>query len=483
MFKLPRKDVVLNLMGPKNGFFTENRMKLLKMLKDSNKFDMNGIIFLKGPIEQNIYDDDTEYLISPENLFFYLFGISEPNTYATIELANGKTTVFLKVPDLTKTYWMKIKSLEDYTKEFEINDAKDLKELESFLNEKCSHSKIYLYKGVNPYSNLTSLNPNEDFHDILKKFQIDLESLYEYACECRVHKSEMEIELIKQAVSLGTLAHLSAWKYVKPKMTELQLSNHIYAFNKFYGNARIGYENIVCSGKNGSILHYIPSNHIQFEIGQLVLIDAGCRLYGYNSDLTRTFPVSGTFSKKQKDIYNIVLDAQNKVFDKVKPGVSWQDMHILAENTIVEGLLSVGILKGDLNEMIKNRTAFYFMPHGLGHYLGLYVHDLPGFKNKENEWTPYEKMYLRVHRKLEEGMVLTNEPGIYFNQDLLNLAFQDEKVNKFIQKEVLVEYMKEVGGIRIEDNFLVTKDGYELLSKDLPRTVKEIEDFMKEEIN
>lgn len=479
MFKLPKANFELNLTGPQDGFFAQNRVKLLKLIRESEKFDMDGVVLLKGPIEQSIYDDDTEYLVSPENLFYYLFGISEPNTYATIELSNGNTTVFLKVPDLTKTYWMKIKSLEDYTKEFEIDDAKDLKNLEDFLTDKCSGKTLYLYKGKNPYSGIDSLNPLKEFEDILSKFQVDDKKFYEYACESRVHKRPEEVELIKQAIALGSMAHLSAWKYVKPKMTEMQLSNHIYAFNKFYGNAKIGYENIVGAGKNGATLHYVPSNHVEFEIGQLVLIDAGARVNGYNSDLTRTFPVNGTFSKKQKEIYNIVLKAQSNVFDQVKPGVSWQDMHILAENTIVEGLLDLGILKGDLKEMIANRMAFYFMPHGLGHYLGLYVHDLPGLNEKENDWTPYEKMYLRVHRKLEADMVLTNEPGCYFNEDLLNIAFEDEKVKGYIQKDVLDSYMREVGGVRIEDNFLVTKDGYEILSNNLPRTVEEIEKYMK----
>ena len=479
MFKLPKANFDLKLTGSQEGFFTQNRVKLLKLIRESEKFDMDGVVFLKGPIEQPIYDDDTEYLVSPENLFFYLFGISEPNTYATLELSNGKVTVFLKVPDLTKTYWMKIKSLEDYTQEFEIDDAKDLKELQDFLTDKCSDKTLYVYKGTNPYSNLETLNPLKEFEDILKKFKVDDETFYEYACESRVHKTPQEVELIKQAIALGTMAHLSAWKYIKPKMTEQQLSNHIYAFNKFYGNASIGYENIVGAGKNGATLHYVPSNHVEFEIGQLVLIDAGARVNGYNSDLTRTFPVNGTFSKKQKEIYNIVLKAQNNVFEKVKPGVSWQDMHILAENTVLEGLLNLGILKGNLQEIIDNRTAFYFMPHGLGHYLGLYVHDLPGLKEKENNWTPYEKMYLRVHRKLEVDMVLTNEPGCYFNQDLLDIAFNDEKVKGYIQKDVLDSYMKEVGGVRIEDNFIVTKNGYENLSKNLPRTIEEIEKYMK----
>ncbi len=118
------------------------------------------------------------------------------------------------------------------------------------------------------------------------------------------------------------------------------------------------------------------------------------------------------------------------------------------------------------------------MPHGLGHYLGLYVHDLPGLKSKENEWKPIDKMYLRVHRKLEKDMVLTNEPGLYFNEDLLKIAYDQPEIGKFFVKEVIDQYKAEVGGIRIEDDFVVTKTGYKILSENLPKTIQEIEDFM-----
>ena len=156
-------------------------------------------------------------------------------------------------------------------------------------------------------------------------------------------------------------------------------------------------------------------------------------------------------------------------------------MHILAENTILAGLQELGLVKGDYEKMVENRVMWYFMPHGLGHYLGTYVHDQPGLPEKENDWIDKKKMFLRFHRKLEVGMVITNEPGCYFNEDLLKMGLEDPNVKDFLQKDLIWEYMEEVGGVRIEDNFVVTEKGYECFTESLPREVEEIEQFMKSE--
>ena len=243
--------------------------------------------------------------------------------------------------------------------------------------------------------------------------------MYEWACETRVFKSEEEVKLIEQVVDIAKESHISCWQMMKPGMTEGQVSNYFYNQTRYQGNCMVPYENIVATGVNGSFLHYSADPKVTLKDGELCLMDCGARLHGYCSDLTRTVPVNGKFTPRQRDIYNSVLQAQADVFAMVKPGVSWQDCHIQAEKTVLKCLKELKCIDGDLEEMWKNRVAYYFFPHGLGHYLGLYVHDLPGLKEKENDWKDYDKMYLRVHRKLEKGMVLTNEPGIYFNSLLL----------------------------------------------------------------
>lgn len=463
---------------PKIGFYKENRSKFLELLKNSDKFEEKSLLFLKGPIEQKIYDDDTNYLVSPENLFLYLFGISEPNTYGLLELPTGNATIFVDLPDPLKSFWTKTKTLDDFIKQFEITDVKEKKDLKSFLKDNFLDYTIYIYKGYNPYSKLETLNPLKEFGDFLKNFNIDSEILYEFACECRIHKSEEEIELIKKSVKIAIEAHKNIYKNLKENQSEMQISNNFYSFTKYYANSKIPYRNIIATGKSASYLHHSPQQDILTKKGDLLLIDAGARYNGYCSDITRTIPISGKFTKKQKQIYKIVLKAQETVFKKIKPGKSWQKIHISAEYVILNGLRDLGIIKGDIQEMWEKRVVYYFFPHGIGHYLGLYTHDLPGLREQENEFMPIDKMNLRVTRILEKGMVLTNEPGIYFNEDLLQVAYSKSSICHYFDKDIIELYKEEVWGVRIEDNFVVTEDGCEILSLDLPKNIEDIENLM-----
>ena len=465
---------------PVKGFYKDNRKRFLDIIKSAEKIDNKGLLFLKGPIEQPIYDDDMEFIPVPENLFLYLFGVAEPDTYGILDFQTGNALLFVRLADPTKSFWMKTKSLEEFRTEFEVDDAQKIEDLEDYLNKNVDkeNQTIYIYKGINRYSGLESLNPYEEFKKLLANFNVNQSDIYQYACEARVRKSDEEIKLLSQAAEIGCIAHRSAMKTITPGMTEQQISNHFSAVTRYFANSTIPYENIVGAGRNASFLHYSPSSLEKVQDGQMVLIDAGARIFGYCSDITRSYPVNGKFTKKQAAVYNIVLKAQKEVFDNVKPGVSWQQMHIIAEKTILAGLKELGLIKGELDDMWNKRLSYYFFPHGLGHYLGLYVHDLPGLDEKENDWIPYEKMSLRVKRKLEKGMVLTNEPGIYFNDILLNEGYKDAKVAPFFDKELISEYQKEVSGIRIEDDFIVTEDGYKILSSLAPKTVEEIEKFM-----
>lgn len=470
----------LTITPPKKGFYQENRKRFLALLKDNKVVNTNSVLFLKGPIEQSIYDDDTEFRVVPENTFMHFFGIAEPNTYGVLNLETGKSTVFVKVADPETSFWMKTKTIEEFKELFEVDEVLDLKTLENWFADNIDKNTqtVYLNKGINPYSGITSFNPQEDYQKLLADYCVDDKSIYQWTCEVRVKKSEEEKKLIQQAVDNAIIAHRSVMKSVKEGKTELQMANHFSAVVRYFGNSITPYENIVCAGQNASTLHYSPSPIVKFQKGDMILIDSGARMFGYCSDITRSYPISGKFTEKQKQIYNIVLQAQSDVFAMVKPGVSWQACHIQSEKTILKGLQDLGIVKGDFDEMWEKRVPFYFMPHGLGHYMGLYTHDLPGRKDKENDWIDYDMMYLRVHRKLEEGMVLSNEPGIYFNDTLLEKGYNDDKIKHFFVKEKIKEYQKEVAGVRIEDDWMVTKDGYYNFSQALPKTVEDIEAFM-----
>lgn len=215
-----------------------------------------------------------------------------------------------------------------------------------------------------------------------------------------------------------------------------------------------------------------------------MLIDQAHSVHHYASDITSSFPVNGKFTEKQAAIYNIVLHANRAVMEKLRAGVSWVDMQLLAERIILQGLLDLGIVKGDLDEMLEGRIAFIFMPHGLGHLIGLEVHDVGGYLKS----TPPRIMRpglknLRTARVLEANTFITVEPGIYFRDFLIlgqfgaDLAISDPA--KYLNRELIAEYQKEISGVRIEDVVMVTAEGCENLSKEIPRTVEEIEACMK----
>lgn len=209
-------------------------------------------------------------------------------------------------------------------------------------------------------------------------------------------------------------------------------------------------------------------------------MDAGVRLNYYCSDITTTIPVNGKYSEMQKNIYNLVLDTNRKAIAQIRVGMNWQELQIAAEMNILKGLVSLGLLKDeDISEMWENRVIYYFYPHGLGHYIGVYVHDIPGNPNLENEARPIKQMNLRVKRRLEAGMCLTVEPGIYFIDDLLAQARRSDEVKDYFNWDVVDKYAADVkGGVRIEDMVHITNSGAEILTDHLPRTVEEIEAVM-----
>ena len=206
--------------------------------------------------------------------------------------------------------------------------------------------------------------------------------------------------------------------------------------------------------------------------------------------MTTSFPVNGKFTKKQKDIYDLVLKANRAVFDALKPGVNWKEMHLLAEKVTLEGLVELGLITGDVNEMLDGRVGFIFQPHGLGHLIGLDVHDVGGYLNTDSDpslATPERDSKpglknVRTARDMKAGMCMTIEPGCYFRDFLLKGELDSLDINlKYLNLDVIAEYQKEVGGVRIEDVVLITETGCELLSDEVPRSTEEIEACMRGE--
>ena len=276
--------------------------------------------------------------------------------------------------------------------------------------------------------------------------------------ELRLHKTAAEIIQMKHVNLISGLAHQRAMQKTSPGKFEYQIEAEIlHEFNR-YGARHAAYASIVAGGDNGNILHY-TANDMVLNNGDLLLIDAGGELNGYAADITRTFPVNGVFNAEQKALYQLILDAQNLVIASIKPGITFAHLNTLCNTFLTEGLLALGILSGDLSTLLAEKAVKKYFIHGLGHWLGLDVHDVGDYHIDSNK---------QQGRVFCEGMVLTIEPGLYIplNNDAENKANIDDKWRGI--------------AIRIEDNILVTATGYENLTVNAPKTIEAIESLMAE---
>jgi Xaa-Pro aminopeptidase len=274
---------------------------------------------------------------------------------------------------------------------------------------------------------------------------VDLDHLLH---EQRLLKSPAELKLMRRAAKISAGAHIRAMQACKAGLNEYHLEAELLHEFMANGCRNWAYPPIVGAGDNGCILHYIDNNQLLVD-GDLVLIDGGCELDGYAADITRTFPVNGVFTTAQRQLYQLCLEAQIAAIDSIKPGVSWSLPHDVAVRAITEGLLKLGLLKGQLQRLIDNKAYQPFYMHRTGHWLGMDVHDVGDYKIGD-QW-----------RELEPGMVLTVEPGIYVSQANTRVAKKWRGI-----------------GIRIEDDVVVTRHGCEVLSRDAPKQIDEIEALM-----
>ena len=255
-------------------------------------------------------------------------------------------------------------------------------------------------------------------------------------------------------------------------------SKGIYNRNLNFSAVFQAYTPIFAVGRNGSVLHYVANNS-QFpnNPSDMLLVDAGCEFSCYASDVTRTYPINGKFEGEYKIIYQIVLESQEAVLKSLKSGVEWEDMHRLAERVILDGLIRAGIVHGDYEEMIKSHISALFFPHGLGHLIGLDVHDVGGYPPGVERIPEPAIRYLRMRRTLKTNMVVTVEPGLYFIDQILDKALKDPKIAKFLDLAVLDKF-RHIGGVRIEDDVLILENGIKILTREIPKSIEDIEKVM-----
>ncbi|XP_056645120.1 xaa-Pro dipeptidase [Diorhabda sublineata] len=467
-------------MGPhtyeiSNILYQTNRKRLLEKLR---KVSEDSVVVLQGGCELPLYDSDINYIFIQESYFCWCFGVTEAGCYGIIDIVTGNAHLFFPRYPQEYAVWMgPLTPLETFKKKYNVEYVHYVDQIQTVL-QKLNRKKLLTLTGRNSDS---GLDAKEATFEGIDKFNVDNKTLFPIIANLRVIKTEHEIEVIKYVVGVSSAAHRHVMRIAKDGLFEYQCESEFLHYCYKNGGCRHAAYTCICgSGINGAVLHYGHAgcpNDYKLKNGTLCLFDMGADYFGYAADVTVTFPVNGKFTPQQKIVYEAVLKANEAVIKAGKPGVPWPELHILANKILLEELKKGGLLKGSVDEMLEADIAAVFQPHGLGHFLGLDTHDVGGYLDgyPSRPIRPGLKS-LRTARVLEKNMVVTVEPGCYFIDCLLDEALADPKKSKFLVPEVLKTY-RGFGGVRIEDDVLVTEDGIECLSK-VPRTVQEIEDWI-----
>lgn len=461
-----------------------NRERLVAALRaqlSASARPLRGLALLQGGEEQNRYCTDHAELFRQESYFAYLFGVREPGFYGAIDIASGQSILF--APRLPADYavWMgEIKSLSHFKDRYKVDVVYYVDEIAQVLQDQFSeHGKPLLFLLYGKSSDSGNYSKPATFEGIAK-FDTDLSTLHPIVTECRVTKSDMEIALIQYATDVSSEAHIEVMRQVKPGMKEFQLESIFLHHAYMYGACRhCSYTCICATGENSSVLHYghaAAPNERTLNDGDMALMDMGAEYSFYGSDITCSYPINGKFNSNQTIIYNAVLKAHDAVISHMKPGVKWVDMHKLAEKTILESLEKENIIHGDIGDMMVQRLGAVFMPHGLGHLLGIDTHDPGGYPEGLERPKEPGLSSLRTARELKEGMVITVEPGCYFIDALLRPARDNPISSKFFNWQEIEKY-KNFGGVRIESDLYVTAQGCKNMTN-VPRETWEIEAVM-----
>jgi len=427
--------------------FAKRRRQLMRMM------GKGGIAILPASIAK-IRNRDVDYPYRQDSDFFYLTGFAEPEAVAVLVPGRlkGEFLMFCREKDPEREIWHGTRAgPAGVMEEYAANDAFPISDIDDILPgiiEQCE--RVYYTMGTHPEFDsrligwVTALRSRGGTGVQTPDEFVALDHLLH---DLRLYKSRAEISALRKAAKIAVGAHLRAMRTCRPGMHEYEIEAefaHEFRRNGVFPS----YQPIVGSGANSCVLHY-NQNDRQMQDGDLLLVDAGCEYDYYASDVTRTYPVSGQFSPEQREVYEIVLDASRAAMESVEPGRQWHEPHDAAVRTVTRGLKQLGFLKGSLPTLIRDGAYRPFFMHRTGHWLGMDVHDVGDYKVSE-QW-----------RVLESGMVMTVEPGIYISETMRRVPKRYRGI-----------------GVRIEDDVLVTKDGYENLTRGLPVDPDEIESLM-----
>ena len=398
--------------------------------------------------------NDTNYRFRQDSDFFYLTGFEEPEAIAVIKPSEtNKYTLFVRPRDPEREIWDGRRAgVEGAVSEFGAQAAFPTDEFDSKLREILSDTDILYYRlGVNRELDDKIIREIAAMRAVNRKPVHAPNSIVEPGSiihEMRVLKSPEELEIMQTAADIAAEAHVEAMKAARPGMQEYQIEALIEQVFRRRGAAGPAYTSIVGGGPNATVLHYI-NNDAELRDGDLLLVDAGAEYKGYASDITRTFPINGRYTKAQREIYDLVLKAQMACVEMVRPGVTHEQLKQHSIEVLTEGMVELGLLKGDPEELIKDKKHEQFYMHGLGHMIGIDVHDVGRYYFGQDS------------RPLEAGVVMTVEPGLYISPNT---------------KDVPEQYLGI--GVRIEDDVLCTNNGPRILTNKVPKQPEEIEALM-----
>lgn len=456
--------------------YIKRRQELKELMK-------SGVLLFLGNNEASMNYRSNTYKYRQDSSFLYFFGIDHPGFAAVIDVDNNAECVFANDVDMDDIIWMGPQpSVKEQAAEVGVNQSHPFNDLNGVIADAVKQGRKvhflppYRHDNMLLLEDLLGINPRQ----LKDHFSVEL---VKAVVRIRSVKEEGEIAEIEKACDVGYEMHVTAMKMCKPGTMEYTIAGAVEGVALKH-NGMVSFPVIL--SQNGETLH----NHYhgnKLTEGKLMLTDAGAEIASrYASDFTRTVPVGGKFTQKQREIYELVLAANNRAFEISKPGITYQSVHLESALVIAKGLTQLGLMKGDPAEAVKNGAHALFFPHGLGHMMGLDVHDMEdlgedyvGYDDEIQRSTQFGLSALRMGRRLQKGFVMTVEPGIYFIPALIAQWKRDKTNESFLNFAKIEEYL-DFGGIRLEDDILITDNGCRMLgAKRAPITVAEVEETMK----
>ena len=443
----------------------------------------SGLVLILGNGEAPANYTDNTYNFRQDSSFLYFFGLNQPGFAGVIDIDSGDEYIFGNDVDMDDIIWMGPQpSVKDMAARVGVSKTAPFARLADCMKTAISQGRRIHFLPPYRFRNMLLLEELLGIRPALVKNYASLE-LIKAVVDLRSVKEPCEIEEITKACNIGYEMHTAAMRNCKPGVKEQYIAGLIEGIAASYGSM-VSFPVIL--SQNGETLHNHDHSQILQE-GRMMLTDAGAEeVSHYCSDFTRTVPVGGKFLTRQKEVYNIVLAANNKAIEIAKPGVTYQYVHLEVCKVLAQGLKDLGLMKGDVNEAVAAGAHALFMPHGLGHMMGLDVHDMEdlgqiyvGYDDETRPIDQFGTSSLRMGRRLQEGFVITDEPGCYFIPALID-QWRAQGIHKEFLNYDKIETFKDFGGIRLEDDILIIPGGSRFLGdKRTPITVEEVEEIMR----